>query len=127
MGAGIAKPFKETFPAMYQTYADACRSGKLEVGGFLPVKDRDTGRWIYNLASQDSPGADARLEAVASSLHLAINHAEDNGLTSIGLPLIGCGIGGLEWDNVREVFELLASTTEVRIVVVSFEEVSHGL
>lgn len=118
MGAGIAVLFKRRWPAMYEEYAAACRTGNLAVGGHLPWRAPD-GLWVYNLASQHRTGADARLEAIEPSLRLAVAHAEENFVDSIGLPRIGSDIGGLTWADVLAVIETVGATTAVRLVVVS--------
>ena len=76
--------------------------------------------WIYNLATQQHPGADARLDAIADSVRAAIAHARENGVRTVYLPRIGAGIGGLDWDDVRATLETVdAEAAEVELVVVS--------
>jgi O-acetyl-ADP-ribose deacetylase (regulator of RNase III) len=125
MGAGIAVPFRQTFSNMYRTYRTACQNGTLNLGEVMPYFDLTTNRWVYNLVSQDTPGADARLYAVERSLRLASQHAATHDVYSLGLPLIGCGIGGLRWKDVRKVFETVAQDSALQLVVVSFEPVEH--
>lgn len=133
MGKGIAPLFKQRYPQMYDVYRQACLAEagdgtpSLSVGGFLPwqaepVTPGKDGLWIYNLATQDRPGRDARLDAIASSLTLALDHAAAHGVTSIAMPRLGAGIGGLGWTQVRQVIEETVNQrddTAVRVVVVS--------
>jgi O-acetyl-ADP-ribose deacetylase (regulator of RNase III) len=46
-----------------------------------------------------------------------LTHASNSGISSIGLPRIGCGIGGLIWEDVRNVLRTLAESSPVDIVV----------
>lgn len=119
MGAGIAKMFRALDEDMYQDYRDLCSRSGLPLGGLHTWRMAD-GRWIYNLASQFNLGRDARYPAIAASLTLALEHATEHGVTSIGLPRIGCGIGGLDWVGVRQVIEDVAGRFDkVRVVTVT--------
>lgn len=117
-GSGIAPIFKRIWPDAYRAYRKACLSGVLTVGGMYPWQ-APSGVWIYCLASQDRPGADARLDAIASSLRLALDHAHTHHVASIGLPRIGAGIGGLRWDDVLSTITDVAADDPVRVVLVS--------
>lgn len=123
MGAGIAKEFARRWPDMLVCYRKACTLNGLAVGdvlklgGFLAFQTED--RLIYNLATQDRPGPDAKLRYVAQGVAGMLNDAEDNGIKRIGMPRIGCGIGGLEWVEVRMIVELLAIESSVEVVVFS--------
>lgn len=121
MGAGIARIFRRRDEAMYRDYRDQCLTGFLRPGGMHAWQGTD-GSWTYNLASQDRPGPDARLDALEQSLTSAVAHAEQVGVPAIGLPCIGAGIGGLMWDDVRAVIEKVAATTTVRLVVVTLPD-----
>lgn len=118
MGSGIAPMFKHYWPLMYEEYRDLCHSGQLKVGG-LHVWQAPSGVWIYNLCSQHRTGRDARLDAIETSLTLALEHATRHRVPSIGLPRIGAGIGGLLWPDVLAVITRVAGDHPVRVVVVS--------
>lgn len=108
MGAGIAKPFKEKYPLMYEEYALMCERNMLSPGGCFAYYVGG-GRWIYNIASQNRPGADARRRWLAEGLRSAAIHARQYGVKDIALPRIGAGIGGLDYDTaVLPIFERTA-------------------
>jgi O-acetyl-ADP-ribose deacetylase (regulator of RNase III) len=107
MGAGIAKIFRSKYPDMYHAYVNLCEQGEVRAGGIVAWKEPDV--MIYNLASQISPGADATLWAVASSVRLALMNCAGNGIPALGLPRIGCGIGGLDWPDVKSIMKNAAA------------------
>jgi O-acetyl-ADP-ribose deacetylase (regulator of RNase III) len=116
---GLAAKVEQRWPAMAAEYRAACRAGTFTVGGVLPWLDEETGVWIYNLATQQQPGADARLDAIADSVRAAISQARENGVRRIYLPRIGSGIGGLDWNDVRATLETVdAEAADVELVVV---------
>ena len=65
----------------------------------LPIKVNDT-RWVLNMASQDDPGPNARLDWLSESLDAAFAFAVEEGINGFAIPRIGAGIGGLQWDDV---------------------------
>jgi O-acetyl-ADP-ribose deacetylase (regulator of RNase III) len=124
MGSGIAVPFRNMFPDMFKIYKDRCKDGSLKPGGCFPYVS-DTGLWVYNIASQDEPGPNARWEWLASGAAAALLHAsawnifEGKDSKEIAIPRIGCGIGGLEWKTVASVLEQVErkSGTDITFVV----------
>lgn len=100
MGAGIAVLFKKKYPDMYKEYSELCERGEL-VPGDCFIWDNGDGTFVYNLASQDYPGKDARLNWLGNAAVKALQHADKNNIKRICLPQIGCGIGGLEWNDVE--------------------------
>lgn len=104
MGAGIAPKFRSLSEEMYQKYRSHCKDGSL-VPGMTYAYLLDDGRWVYNMATQDKPGRYARLEWVYKSARKALVHADRNGVESISIPKIGCGIGGLDWADVQKVLQ----------------------
>jgi O-acetyl-ADP-ribose deacetylase (regulator of RNase III) len=128
MGAGIAKIFRDRFPAMYHAYKARCEAGLLTPGQIFAWQmyrsPGDTApRMIYNLASQNEPGADATIEYVRMSLHAALTDCEVRGVPVLGLPRIGCGIGGLNWSEVSETMRNVAqSYTNVHVIAVTLPE-----
>jgi O-acetyl-ADP-ribose deacetylase (regulator of RNase III) len=135
MGAGIAVEFKHRYPNMYTAYKVACKEGEIKPG-ILWVWDQQISlriqgclrkpskapkpeqpRWIYNIASQDNPGPHARLVWFESALLYSIAHAKEYGVKKIAMPRIGCGIGGLRWDDVLDIIEYYAGETDVDLEV----------
>jgi O-acetyl-ADP-ribose deacetylase (regulator of RNase III) len=95
MGAGIAAQFRYRYPKMFESYRRRCLRGELLPGEIVPWK-HDDGTVIFNLATQDNFGACAQPWMIAAAVGQMVTEAiADYQVTEIGLPMIGCGIGGL--------------------------------
>jgi O-acetyl-ADP-ribose deacetylase (regulator of RNase III) len=99
MGSGVAKVIRDFYPQVFGPYASACASKVLETGGMLPVKVTED-RWVFNLASQDLPGAHARMDWLEDSLDATFAFCEEESVEGFAIPRIGAGIGGLDWNDV---------------------------
>lgn len=125
MGAGIAVPFREKWPEMFVSYEQLCTDFTDILPGLLHAYDNlawtyssDPVQVIYNMFSQDWPGPNARYEWLASSALLMRLDAEARDLSRVGLPWIGCGIGGLARHNVQHFFERILEPSAVEFVLV---------
>lgn len=117
MAGGIARQVHRTWPVVYDEYAAACRAGAFRLGSYQVV---DVGNLlVYNLATQSSPGPDARLSAIRSAVSAALVDVEERGIDEFGLPRLGSGIGGLRWSAVKDLLEGLGRHTAVRLVIVN--------
>lgn len=120
MGAGVAKVFRSRYPTMFDQYRQACLhlsgAGRLRPGGMLPWQAPD-GRWVYNMASQDRPGPNARLSWLVASAQAALAHADEHGVDRIAIPQIGCGIGGLDWGQVSKALDEIQAPFAARFEV----------
>lgn len=121
MGSGIAPQFRRRQPVMYAAYRKACLEGDLTLGSMFPWQ-LPNGRWIYNLASQDQPGRNAKLPAIEQAVTAAVEHAAAHEVRSIAMPRIGAGIGGLRWTDVHDLLDRLSNSTPVRLVVVTLPD-----
>ena len=117
MGAGIAKAFREKYPENYKAYKRACREGILGAGDVFPWAFNDDGKFILNIASQVEPGANARYEWLFNGALEAAQICKGIGHDRLAIPLIGCGIGGLEWPQV----EVLLLAIEIIVPDFQFE------
>lgn len=115
MGAGIAVLFRRKYPEMYRQYVLWCDTGALQPGGCMPWEA--DGRFIFNIASQKEPGSNATVQWLASGLTTAIAQARTIGLSKLAIPRIGAGIGGLTWDQVKQVCETLTPEGFTLVVV----------
>jgi len=117
MGAGIAGEFKRRFPRMYREYWRRCQVGRFPLGDvFVWPDDRVV---VYNLATQPLPRPPAVLDAIDTSVRAALDDARRRGLSRLGLPRIGAGLGGLAWPDVAAVLAAAAEASPVELVVVS--------
>lgn len=99
MGAGIAVEFRKRWPDMYQDYARLCDEGHLSPGdvfGWLNTRPR-----VFNLMTQPGVryGQGATVEAIETSMKEMFWLARAEGIKSIAMPIIGCGLGGLDWET----------------------------
>lgn len=104
MGAGIAKPFAEKFPEMYREYQFYCKYEILRPGSCFIYGNME-GQFVLNIASQRVPGKDAKVIWLVQGLYEGLEGMTERGLATLGLPWIGCGIGGLEQDVVLPAIE----------------------
>jgi O-acetyl-ADP-ribose deacetylase (regulator of RNase III) len=120
MGAGLALQFKRAFPQNFAAYQSACAAGQMQPGTMLV---HDTGalsgpRWIVNFPTKRHWREVSRLEDVeAGLLDLAVE-IERRGIRSIAVPALGCGLGGLNWQDVRPRIEsAFIALPEVRVLL----------
>ena len=118
MAKGIAKEIRNRWPEMYYEYRRRCQEGRFNLGDVFVWTDGKT--TIFNLGTQRSWKTAAELPAIEQSLKRMSDLAERKGITKIGLPRIGAGLGGLDWTHVKALLENIARRTSIHFVV--FEE-----
>ncbi|WP_432533677.1 macro domain-containing protein [Kineococcus arenarius] len=118
MAGGIALQFQARWPDMARAYRERCLAGDFQLGDVMPWETTE-GLVVYNLATQVETGADARLEAIDTTVRAALVDAERRGMDRLGVPRIGAGIGGLDWADVREVLHRAGDESPVELVVVT--------
>jgi O-acetyl-ADP-ribose deacetylase (regulator of RNase III) len=104
MGKGIALQFRQTFPEMFAVYEAECRAGKIRVGK-MHLFDRGAfvrgARWIINFPTKRHWREPSQLADVEAGLIDLVATIQQLGIESVAIPPLGCGLGGLEWDDVR--------------------------
>ncbi|SMM97616.1 ADP-ribose 1''-phosphate phophatase related protein [uncultured Candidatus Thioglobus sp.] len=117
MGKGLASRAKHQFPDMYVQYQMACKNNKIKAGK----------PWIYkreilmdeeladNPASLENPNGlrwfllfptkrhwrdNSRLDDIEQGLVWLLKNYRKEGITSLSLPALGCGLGQLSWQQV---------------------------
>jgi len=103
MGKGIALQFKKKYPKMYIEYKNLCKSGKFNLGDVFQYK-YDKG-YVFNLGTQKHWRTRAKLNAIEESIDRMLCFASKNNIDKISLPKIGAGLGGLNWDDVKQIIE----------------------
>jgi O-acetyl-ADP-ribose deacetylase (regulator of RNase III) len=65
-------------------------------------------------------GETADLKAIEKAVGTMVRLAEQSGISRVGLPRIGAGLGGLAWPDVRALLTAIGRDTAVELIV--FEE-----
>ena len=103
MGKGIALQFKRRFPEMFEDYADRCRSRKMVLGEpYLWRPSDGTTPWVLNFPTKGY-WRDATEETdVLEGISYLATHYHEWEITSLAVPALGCGAGGLGWNAFRD-------------------------
>ena len=99
MGKGVAQEFKKRFPAMFDDYRARCETKQVKLGAPYLYRDA-SGRAIVNFPTKGHWRSPSRLADIERGLDYFANHAAEWALTSVAMPPLGCGNGGLEWTEV---------------------------
>jgi O-acetyl-ADP-ribose deacetylase (regulator of RNase III) len=103
MGKGIALQFARAFPEVERAYIAACEAGEVRPGAmFIRETDAVTGpRYIVNFPTKRHWRGRSRMEDIESGLAALVADVRRLGIRSIAVPPLGCGNGGLDWQEVR--------------------------
>lgn len=122
MGKGIALQFQRAFPANYKAYKAACARGEVRLGHIF-VWDQgalagDGPRYIVNFPTKQHWRSKSRLSDIEAGLEDLVRVVGRLGIASIAVPPLGCGHGGLRWDQVRRrIMEAFAALPDVVVLV----------
>lgn len=109
MGKGVALQFKRAFPANYKAYRSAGDREELQLGRMF-VWDAGalaggTPRFVINFPTKGHWRSKSRLADIEAGLHDLVRVIRERDISSVAVPPLGCGNGGLAWVDVRPVIE----------------------
>lgn len=107
MGAGIARQFKQKFPDMFKIYEHDCQRGLVQLGKMHVVRvETETGsKYIVNFPTLEHWSDSSTLANIEEGLKDLVRIVKEKEIKSIAIPPLGCGVGGLKWENVRQLIE----------------------
>lgn len=103
MGVGLAAQFKAEFPDMFQWYQRLCEHGRLTMGqmSVWTIRPMPAPRFIINFPTKMHWADPSRLEYITTGLKSLVTTLTDLEATSVAVPALGCGHGGLEWESIK--------------------------
>jgi O-acetyl-ADP-ribose deacetylase (regulator of RNase III) len=113
MGKGLALEIKKRYPEAFREYAEAADKGEVRIGEMLvherPAAQLELGdlgggsrpRFIINFPTKRHWRGRSRREDVEAGLPELRRVIEQLELDSVAVPALGCGLGGLEWEEIR--------------------------
>jgi O-acetyl-ADP-ribose deacetylase (regulator of RNase III) len=100
MGAGLALTFRKKYPSMYRNYKLRC-----VVVGKPYIYEVSDSKQILNFPTKKHWRNKSRIEYIEDGLSYLVTNLEEMGITSLAIPMLGCGLGGLNWEE--DVFPLV--------------------
>lgn len=120
MGKGLALQFKQAYPGNFRAYQAACRNGEVRLGRMFVYEPGAPGqpRYLINFPTKGHWRANSKLSDIRTGLADLRQVILDRGITSIAVPPLGCGNGGLSWLDVRPlIVEALGDLPDVTVLV----------
>ncbi|MDJ1174375.1 macro domain-containing protein [Roseofilum capinflatum] len=117
MGKGLAARAKKEFPDVFVRYRDACKSTQVTVTTpYLykreasvdqeladlqtPLNTPNSVKWFLLFATKRHWRQNSRIEDIEAGLNWVRHNAVQQGIKSLAIPALGCGLGKLEWSQV---------------------------
>jgi len=119
MGKGIALMFKEAFPENYKAYEAAAKRKEIRIGHMFVTERRELigPRWIVNFPTKKHWRQPAKIEWIVEGMRDLKRVIIEKQIRSIAVPPLGCGNGGLDWNDVRPKIEAtLKELQDVKII-----------
>ena len=117
MGKGLASRAKYQFPDVYVAYQDVCRAKRItatkpylykressldeelaDVGA--PLVAPNAVKWFLLFATKRHWKDNSRLDDIEGGLTWVRENYQTQGIQSLAMPALGCGLGGLDWKKV---------------------------
>ena len=120
MGKGIALQFKKAYPENFEDYRKACAAGEVQPGRMhiFELRSMLNPKFVINFPTKRDWRANSRYEDIEAGLKALVTDVRRLGITSIAVPPLGCGLGGLDWNRVRPMIEAaFAPLPSVRVLL----------
>lgn len=117
MGKGLASRAKYQFPDVYVAYQDVCRAKRItatkpylykressleeelaDLG--TPLITPNAVKWFLLFATKRHWKDNSRLDDIEGGLAWVRDNFQKEGIQSLAMPALGCGLGGLHWKEV---------------------------
>ncbi|TKJ42676.1 Appr-1-p processing protein [candidate division TA06 bacterium B3_TA06] len=132
MGKGLASRAKCQFPDVYVYYQDLCRKGELRIGrphlykressyydllaeepSTLTPSNGET--WFLLFPTKKHWRKHSDIHTIEKGLQWLRDNYRNQGIRSLALPALGCGLGRLEWRDVGPLLCKYLSTSEIPV------------
>lgn len=100
-GKGLALHIKKAYPLVDKEFHYVCQTGEFEIGSILRLPTPD-GKYILFFPTKDNwrnPSKYEYIHAGLETLRFICQNLPEN--SSVAIPKLGCGLGGLEWVRVH--------------------------
>lgn len=123
MGKGVALEFKNRWPANFRAYKSLCDAKGLKPGQMFVFDTKELfasegPRYLINFPTKAHWRSKSKMEYIEDGLDALVEAIREHGITSIAIPPLGCGNGGLAWADVLSMIETkLSKLDDVDIIL----------
>lgn len=120
MGKGIALQFKQAYPENFRQYEKACRVEEVQPGRMFTVATGNilNPKYIINFPTKRHWKGNSKIEDIKSGLVALVAEVQQLNISSIAIPPLGCGNGGLNWVEVKPLIEsAFAQLPDVQVII----------
>lgn len=104
MGAGLALAFKNRFPQNFKQYNRVCSMRNLRPG-MINIGRINQTKYIFNFPTKDHWKDPSQLDYIQSGMESLVKHVRRLNIRSVAIPALGCGLGGLSYEEVLPIIE----------------------
>ncbi len=120
MGKGLALQFKKAYPDNFKKYKSACNKGLINPGEMFITQNSDliSTQWVINFPTKKHWKGNSKIDYISEGLEDLVEKIEELGIKSIAIPPLGAGLGGLDWNIVKNrIIETFKSIDNVAVTV----------
>lgn len=122
MGKGLALAFRKTYPENYVAYRKAFDADELRVGKmFVFETNQMFPKIIINFPTKKHWRNKSEMIYVEEGLDYLIDVIQKYEIKSISIPPLGCGLGGLQWSEVKALIVSKLSHLSDSVDIVIYE------
>lgn len=134
MGKGLASRAKYQFPDVYVVYQDVCRRKELGTGKPYLYKreisldqaladepsslaENNESKWFLLFPTKRHWRDRSDIGDIEKGLQWIRDHYKREGIKSLAIPALGCGLGGLEWREVGPLMCRYLADLEIQVAI----------
>lgn len=125
MGKGLALEFKVNFYDNFLAYQEECKQNRIGIGKCFVFEMLRFGnpKYIINFPTKITWRETSQYKYIKRGLIDLENIISNYKIKSIAIPALGCGLGQLEWEHVRQLLIIhLSHFNDVNIIIMNPKE-----
>ncbi|WKT81551.1 MULTISPECIES: DarT ssDNA thymidine ADP-ribosyltransferase family protein [unclassified Thermosynechococcus] len=134
MGKGLASRAKYQFPDMYVVYQDVCKKKQLTMGKPylykreasldsdladepLSLPNLNANKWFLLFPTKTHWKQSSDITGIERGLQWLVDSYQAEGIQSLAVPALGCGLGGLDWREIGPLMCRYLSQIQIQVAI----------